>query len=70
MATNWLPADEIDACNGDLIIAISKVIADNKILTENHLISSIYLFRLYPWQTKYKNYRERERDVTPSPLPR
>jgi hypothetical protein len=51
MATNWLPADEIDACNGDLIIAISKVIADNKILTENHLISSIDLFRLNPWQT-------------------
>jgi hypothetical protein len=34
-----LPADEIDACNCDLIMAITEVIAGNTILTENYLIS-------------------------------
>jgi hypothetical protein len=29
-------------------VAITKVIAENKILTENHLISMIDLFRLNP----------------------
>jgi hypothetical protein len=33
------PADEIDACNGDLVVAIAKVIVGNTILVENHLIS-------------------------------
>ena len=42
--TNWPPADEIDACNGDLIVAITEVIAGNTILTENHPISSVDLF--------------------------
>jgi hypothetical protein len=35
---NWPPTAEIDACNGDLVMAITKVIARNTILTENHLI--------------------------------
>jgi hypothetical protein len=34
------PANEIDACNGDLIVAIAKIIVGNMILAENHLISS------------------------------
>jgi hypothetical protein len=33
------PVDEIDACNGDLVVAIAKVIEGNTILAENHLIS-------------------------------
>ena len=33
------PADEIDACNGDLIVVIPTVIARNTILGEIHLIS-------------------------------
>ena len=27
-ATNWLPANEIDACNDDLVVAITQVIAE------------------------------------------
>ena len=38
-ATNWPSADEIDAYNDDLIMAIIEVIAVNMIPTENHLIS-------------------------------
>ena len=34
-ATNWLP----HACNGNLVMAITEVIAGHTILTENHLIS-------------------------------
>jgi hypothetical protein len=34
MATTWLPADKIDACNDDLMMAIAKVITGNTILTE------------------------------------
>jgi hypothetical protein len=38
------PADEIDAYNSDLIVAITKVIAGHMIPTKNHLISlEIYL---------------------------
>jgi hypothetical protein len=37
-AINWLPADEIDACNDDLIVAITEVIAGHTIPTKNHLI--------------------------------
>jgi hypothetical protein len=48
MATNWPSADEIDALDDNLVMAITKVIAENKILTENHLISTIDLFRLNP----------------------
>jgi hypothetical protein len=41
---NWLPADEIDACDGDLIVAITEVIAGHTIPIENHLILlEIYL---------------------------
>jgi hypothetical protein len=45
MATNWLPADEIGgAYNGDLAIAITKVIVGKKDKTENHLFRRyIYL---------------------------
>jgi hypothetical protein len=34
-----LSADEIDACNDDLVVAITEVIAKNTMPTENHLIS-------------------------------
>jgi hypothetical protein len=38
-ATNWPPANEIDASNGDLVVAITEVIARNMTLLENQLIS-------------------------------
>jgi len=38
-ATNWPSADEIDACNSDLVVAITEVIARNTIIIENYLIS-------------------------------
>jgi hypothetical protein len=38
-ATNWPYADKIDACSGDLVMAIAEVITENTIPTENHLIS-------------------------------
>jgi len=37
-AANWPPADEINTCNGDLIVTITEVITGNTIPTENHLI--------------------------------
>jgi hypothetical protein len=37
-ATNWPSTDQIDACNGDLVVAIIEVITENTIPTENHLI--------------------------------
>ena len=44
MATNWPPVDEIDACNDDLVVVITKVIADHTSPVENHMISpEIYL---------------------------
>lgn len=61
MATNWPFADEIEACKDDVVVAILKVIVGNKILTENHVTSLIYLFRLNPKQldikTRKKKYR-------------
>ena len=39
-ATNWPPANEIDACNDDLVMAITEVIAENTNPTGNHLILS------------------------------
>jgi hypothetical protein len=48
MATTWPSADEIDACNGDHVVAIIKVIIGNMILIENHLISPEDLFGLNP----------------------
>jgi hypothetical protein len=44
------PADEIDVCDGDLVVAIIEVTAGNTIPTENHLISSKDLFGLNPKQ--------------------
>jgi hypothetical protein len=38
-ATNWLLNDEVDAFNGDLIVAIIKAIVGHTIPTKNHLIS-------------------------------
>jgi len=37
MATNWPPADEIDACNDDVVI--TEIIADHTNPTKNHMIS-------------------------------
>jgi hypothetical protein len=43
-ATNWSPADEIDAYNSDLIMAITEVIAGHTIPTKHHVILlEIYL---------------------------
>ena len=39
-ATNWPPANEIDACNDDLVVAITEVIAEHINSTRNHLILS------------------------------
>jgi hypothetical protein len=61
MATTWSAADEIDACNGDFIVAIIEVIAINTILTKNHLSSLKDLFRLNPKQLRKKNYRKLKR---------
>lgn len=55
MVTNWSPADEIDTCNGNLIVATNKVIAANKILTEHYMISLIDLSELNSKQIRYKN---------------
>jgi hypothetical protein len=52
--TNRPPDDEIDACNGDLIVAIAEVIAGNTISTKIHLISSKFLFGLNPKQLEIK----------------
>jgi hypothetical protein len=56
MATSCPHVDEINACNDDLAVAISEVIAGNKTLTKKHLISPVSLFKLNPKQTGYKNY--------------
>jgi hypothetical protein len=53
-ATNWPPADEIDACNDDHVVAITEVIARNMIPIENHLISPKYLSGLNPKQLDMK----------------
>jgi hypothetical protein len=47
-APNWPPANEIDARNGDLVVAITEVIVGNTILTEKYLISPEDLFGLNP----------------------
>ena len=60
MATNRLPADKNNTCNGNLVVAITETITGNKILTENHLISLVDLFVLNPKQTKTKNLQKRE----------
>jgi len=39
MATNWPPADEIDACNNNLGVVIIEIIANHKNPAENHMIS-------------------------------
>jgi hypothetical protein len=49
-ATNCPFANKIDACNSDLIVAITEVIAGNIIPTENHLILPEDLFGLNPKQ--------------------
>lgn len=60
MATNWPLADEINACNSDLDIAITEVIAGNKMSIKDHLNSSIDLFRLSIVQIDLKNCDKRK----------
>jgi hypothetical protein len=48
MATTWPHADEIGACNGDVIVAIIKVVARNTISNENYLILQEDLFGSEP----------------------
>jgi hypothetical protein len=52
MATNWSFADEIDAYNNDLVMAIIEVTTGNKTPSKNHLISLEDLFGLNPKQTR------------------
>jgi hypothetical protein len=64
--TNWPPADEINTCNSDLVMAITEVIAGNMIPIENHLISSVDLFG----QTLNKlGIKLRKREMSPLSLP-
>jgi len=48
MATTWPHADEIDAYNDDVVMAIIKVVARNTTLNENHLILQEDLFGSEP----------------------
>ena len=57
--TNWSSADEIDACNGDFVVAITEVIAGNMIPTKNYLISPENLFALNPKQLDIKTIGKR-----------
>jgi hypothetical protein len=52
--TNWPHDDEIDACNGDLVMAITEVIAGNTIPTGSHQISPKKLWELNPKQLDVK----------------
>lgn len=61
MATNnWCPAEDIDAYNGDLVMAVTGVFVCNKILTENNMISLVDSFRLDPKQTILKSCYKRD----------
>jgi len=62
MATNWSSTDEIDACNGDFVMAIIKVITGNNTPTKNHLILSVYLFGL---NLKQKDIKTKIRERYP-----
>jgi hypothetical protein len=53
-ATNWPLANEIDTCDGDLV-----VVAGNTVLTENHLISPYDLFGLNPKQLNMQLRRKK-----------
>lgn len=46
IATDWPPADEIDLCNDDLVMTITKVIASNKIQKKLSDFISRFLFGL------------------------
>jgi len=56
----WPQIGHLPMKSAPLVMAITKVIADNKILTQNHLISSILLFVVNPKQTKSKKYCKRK----------
>lgn len=61
MATNnWCSAEDIDAYNGDLVVAVTGVFVCNKILTENNMILLVDSFRLDPKQTRLKSCYKRE----------
>jgi hypothetical protein len=47
-ATDWLSADEIDAYNSDLVMAIAEVIVGYAILTKKHLGLPEILFGVNP----------------------
>jgi hypothetical protein len=66
-ATNCPFANKIDACNSDLIVAITEVIAGNIIPTENHLILPEDLFGLNPKQLDiYETVGKKGWDPSPS----
>lgn len=47
--------DEIDACNDDLNVVITKVTIDNKHPTKNYMISLVELFELNQSKLDKKN---------------
>lgn len=61
MATNnWCPAEDIDAYNSDLVVAVTGVFVCNKILTKNNMILLVDSVRLDPKQTRLKSCYKRE----------
>jgi hypothetical protein len=64
-AAGWPPADEIDACNGNLVVAITQIIAGITIPAKNHLYLPKDLFGLNPKQLDIK---KREKIWVPYPL--
>ena len=63
MATNWPPADEIDACNDDLVVAITKAIAEHTNSTGSHLIASEDYLNSNP--KTLEKCEEKEKDGSP-----
>ena len=62
-ATNWPLANEIDACNDDLVVTITEVIAEHTNPTRNHLISSEDYLDSNP--KTLKKCEEKEKDGSP-----
>ena len=58
-ATNWPPANEINASNNDLVVAITEVIAENTIPSGNHQISPKKLLEPNPKQLDTKLQEDR-----------
>jgi hypothetical protein len=57
-AAGWPSADEIDACNGDFVVAITQIIAEITISAENHLNLPKNLFGLNSKQLDIKKWEK------------